>query len=110
MDNKRSTKSQENNRGMYTMQKTQGISYRSPSTAPSPDFRVNEERPFQYTGIDYCGPVHIRTASHTEKNYIALMTCAATRIIHLELARDLSATSLEEVRRKERIAKVNVIR
>ena len=35
-----------------------------------------------------------KTASHTEKNYIALMTCATTRIIHLELMRDLSATSL----------------
>ena len=33
----------------------------------------------------------MRTASHTEKNCIVLMTCAATRMIHLELVRDLSA-------------------
>ena len=77
-----------------TCKKLEGVSYRSPPTAPLPDFRVNEERPFKYRGIDYYGPVHIRTASHTNKNYIALMTCATTRMIHLELVRDLSATSL----------------
>ena len=35
----------------------EGISYQSPPTAPLLDFRVNKERPFQYTGIDYFGPV-----------------------------------------------------
>ena len=59
-----------------------------------PDFRVNEERPFKYTGINYCEPVYIKTTSHTKKNYIALITCAATRMIHLQLVRDLLATSL----------------
>ena len=60
----------------------EGISYQSPPTASLPDFRVNEERPFKYTGIDYCGPVFIKTAIHTERNYIVCMTCAATRMIH----------------------------
>ena len=77
-----------------TCKRLEGVSYRSPPTAPLPDFRVNEERPFKYTGIDYCGPAYIRAASHIKKNYIALMTCATTRMIHSELVRDLSATSL----------------
>ena len=68
----------------------EGISYRSPPTTPLPDFRVNEERPIKYTNTDYCGPVFIKTASHTEKKYVGLMTCAATRMILLELVRDLS--------------------
>ena len=65
-----------------TCKKLEGISYRSPQTASLPDFRVNEERLFKYTGIDYCGTVYIKKASHTEKNYIALMTYAVTRTIH----------------------------
>ena len=77
-----------------TCKRLEDFAYQSPPTAPLPDFRVNEERPFKYTGTDYCGPVYIKTASHTEKNYIALMTCAATRMIYLELVRHLSATSL----------------
>ena len=77
-----------------TCKRLEGISNQSPQTVPLSDFRVNEERPFKYTGIDYCGPVYIRTAGHINKDYIALMTCAATRMIHLELVRDLSATSL----------------
>ena len=36
----------------------------------------------------------MRPASHTKKNYIALMTCAATRMIHLKLVTDLPAASL----------------
>ena len=77
-----------------TCKRLEDFAYQSLPTSPLPDFRVNEERPFKYTGTDYCGPVCIKTASHTEKNYIALMTCAATRMIYLELVRHLSATSL----------------
>ena len=97
---------------MYNMKKLEGISYLSPPTVPSPDLGVNEERPFKYTGINYCGPVYIKAASHSEKNYIALMTCAATSMIHLEFVRDLSATysMFEEIHWKKRIAKINVIR
>ena len=75
-----------------TCKRLEGISYRSPPTVPLPDFRVHQERPLKYTGIDCCGPAYMRTASHTEKNYIVLMTCAAARMIHLELVRDLSVT------------------
>ena len=77
-----------------TSKKTEIISYRSPPTLPLPNFRVNQERLFKYTGIDCCGPVYVKTASCTKKNYIALMTCVATRMIHLGLVRDLSAASL----------------
>ena len=51
-----------------TCKRLEGISYLSPPTAPLQDFRVNEERPFEHTGIGYCGPVYIKAASHTEKN------------------------------------------
>ena len=77
-----------------TWKRLERISCLSPTRVVLPNFRVNEEIPFKYTGIGYSGPVYIKVASHTEKNYIALMTCAVTRTIHLELVRDLSVTSL----------------
>ena len=77
-----------------TWKRHERISCLSPATVLLPNFRVNEERPFKYTGIGYCGPVYIKVASYTEKNYIALITCAVARIIHLELVRNLSVASL----------------
>ena len=117
-----------------TCKRIKRISYRSPPTMSLPDFRVNEERPFKYMGINYCGPVYINTASHTKKNYIDLSTCAAIRMIHLELVRfisnitcsifeeirihlelvrfisNITCSIFEEIRRKKRIAKINVTR
>ena len=83
-----------------TCKRLEGTPYQSSPTAPLPDFRVNEGRPFKYTDIDYWGPVYTKTVGHTEKNCIALITCATTSMIHLEVVRDLSATSL--VRRLKR--------
>ena len=95
-----------------TCKRPKGILYRSLPTALSSDFRVDEERPFKYTGIDYCASAYIKTASHTKKNYIALMTCEATRMIHLELLKDYNITCLmfEDIRWKKSIAKINVVR
>ncbi|XP_055709929.1 uncharacterized protein LOC129805799 [Phlebotomus papatasi] len=55
--------------------------------------RVNAVHPFYQTGIDYCGPVYIKTPVRSRvvlKMYIALFTCLATRAIHLELVTDLT--------------------
>ena len=86
-----------------TCKRLEGTPYQSSPTAPLPDFRVNEGRPFKYTDIDYWGPVYTKTVGHTEKNCIALITCATTSMIHLEVVRDLSATSL--VRRLKRFGR-----
>ena len=53
---------------------------------PLPEFRVVLSEPFSTTGVDFAGPLYIRChAGETEKAYIALFSCAATRALHLEL-------------------------
>ena len=56
-----------------------------------PSFCVNQSRPFQYTGVDFTGPLHIRNGKEEKKAYITLFTCAVTRAVHMELAKDLTA-------------------
>ncbi|XP_046397751.1 uncharacterized protein LOC124164469 [Ischnura elegans] len=62
-----------------------------------PKERVQPSRPFLNTGIDYCGPVHIRSrngrGSTTLKAYIAVFVCFATKAIHLELVGNLTSES-----------------
>ena len=60
-------------------------------TSQLPSFRVNQSRPFQYTGVDFTGPLHIRNGKEEKKAYITLFTCAVTRAVHLELAKGLTA-------------------
>ncbi|XP_062713817.1 uncharacterized protein LOC115255489 [Aedes albopictus] len=58
--------------------------------------RVTPSRPFASTGIDYCGPVFVKTAyrkSTPTKAYIALFVCFSTKAVHLELVGDLSTAS-----------------
>ena len=62
-----------------------------------PAARVIPSRPFTTTGLDYAGPIQVRTTKgrghRSYKGYIALFICFATRAIHLELVGDLTTTS-----------------
>ena len=62
----------------------------SPNTPPLPEFRVNEVAPFTCTGIDFAGPLYLRTS---EKVWICLFTCAVVRAVHLEIITDMTAQS-----------------
>ncbi|XP_059049420.1 uncharacterized protein LOC131844524 [Achroia grisella] len=59
-----------------------------------PSERCTPTRPFLHTGIDYAGPINIRTSKgrghHSYKGYICLFVCMATRAIHLEVVSDMS--------------------
>lgn len=59
-------------------------------TAPLPSDRVNRSEAFQVVGIDFAGPLFIKTKTSSEKSYIALFTCATTRAVHLELVSSLT--------------------
>ena len=64
----------------------------APQMAPLPDMRVLRTRPFQHTGVDFAGPLYIKTnPGESAKAYIALFTCATTRAVHLELTADMTA-------------------
>lgn len=59
-----------------------------------PSARVQESKPFSYSGVDYAGPFLIsmtrRRGVRPQKAYICLFVCLSVKAIHLELASDLS--------------------
>ena len=70
----------------------EGAAYRSPPPPPLPTFRIREEPPFTHTGVDFAGPLYIRTtgSSATNKAWICLFTCCVVRAVHLEIVTDMS--------------------
>lgn len=63
--------------------------------ADLPASRVEPTRPFLRSGVDYAGPLHVKSrkgrGGQTTKAYIALFVCFATKAVHLELVSDLSS-------------------
>ena len=64
-----------------------------PRMADLPSERFDTGRPFSSVGLDFLGPVQVRKFRKTEKRYILLVTCLATRAIHLEIAESLETSS-----------------
>ena len=64
-----------------------------PSMSPWPSNKVIRSLPFQYTGLDYFGPLYIKHINYADsrKVWVCLFTCVAVRAIHLEIVADLSA-------------------
>ena len=62
---------------------------RVPRMGDLPDTRVKVSRPFEHCGLDYCGPFYVKKYRKTEKRYVLLITCLASRAIHLEMAGSL---------------------
>ncbi|XP_045497496.1 uncharacterized protein LOC123695635 [Colias croceus] len=60
-----------------------------------PAMRVNQNRAFLNSGVDYAGPIYLKTSRgrghHCTKGYICLFVCMSTRAIHLEAVTDLTA-------------------
>lgn len=62
-----------------------------------PAVRTMPARPFFHCGVDYAGPLIIRTshlrAAKTTKRYVAVFVCLSTKAIHLEAVTDLSTNA-----------------
>lgn len=56
---------------------------------PLPKDRVREASAFEVTGVDFAGPLYLKSG---EKAWICLFTCAVYRAVHLELCTSLSVT------------------
>ncbi|KAJ0181817.1 hypothetical protein K1T71_002539 [Dendrolimus kikuchii] len=60
-----------------------------------PTARATTSRPFLQSGLDYAGPIAVRTTKgrghKATKGYICLFICMATRAIHLEVVSDLTS-------------------
>ncbi|XP_047541323.1 uncharacterized protein LOC125074140 [Vanessa atalanta] len=59
-----------------------------------PPCRVIPDKPFANSGVDYAGPIAIRTSKgrghKSHKGYICLFVCMATRAVHIEAVSDLT--------------------
>ena len=72
----------------------EGRAYSYPKIPPLPESRVVMDEPFSTTGIDYAGPLYVKTVEMQHKNskvYILLFTCTTSRAVHLELTPDLGS-------------------
>lgn len=65
-----------------------------PATGDLPRARLDPfHRPFTNCGVDYFGPMIIKTGRRREKRWGALFTCLTTRAVHIELVSSLSTDS-----------------
>lgn len=77
-----------------TCMKAQGKPFKSPPVAALPDFRVRQSTPFSKVGIDFAGPLFVKSKTgEMVKSYLVLFTCCVTRALHLDLVADLTATT-----------------
>ena len=73
----------------------EGPHYQIPPPPPLPGYRVSQQPPFESTGVDFAGPLHIHYPGNHETNkvWLCLFTCAVIRAVHLDLVPDMSAPS-----------------
>lgn len=71
--------------------------------AELPTARVSAARPFTTTGVDYWGPIQVksqhRRAAPT-KAYVAVFVCFSTKAVHLELVADLTTAKFIQALRR----------
>lgn len=60
-----------------------------------PSTRITPSRPFLHAGVDYAGPISVKTwrgrAAKVYKGYIVIFTCFSTSATHLEIVTDYTA-------------------
>jgi hypothetical protein len=65
-----------------------------------PQTRVTPARAFIHSGVDYAGPIQLRTSKgrghHSYKGYICLFICMVTKAIHLEVVSELTSRGFLE--------------
>ena len=76
-----------------TCNKLERAPYSSSVPPDFPNFRTSEDPPFCHTGIDFAGPLFVKSKNGSEKAYVCLFTCCSMRAVHLELTPDLSVDS-----------------
>ena len=64
-----------------------------PRQADLPGVRFEDCSAFHNVGIDFFGPLLVKNQKKVEKRYCLLVTCLATRAVHLELTDSLDADS-----------------
>ena len=75
--------------------KLEGKPFLGPSPPPLPSFRLTEDPPFTYTGVDFAGPLHIKKlhGAGGHKVWICLYTCCVVRAVHLDIVPNMTTTT-----------------
>lgn len=73
----------------------EGLHYDIPPPPPLPKFRVSEQPPFTFTGVDFAGPLYIRYPGDTttSKVWLCLFTCCVICAVHLDLVANMTTTA-----------------
>jgi hypothetical protein len=65
-------------------------------TSNLPLYRTTPTRAFETTGVDFAGPFEYKVAKgEYGKAYLTLFTCATSRAVHLELVKNMEATTFK---------------
>ena len=69
----------------------QGQPVRAPSSPDLPEYRMDHMAyAFQFTRLDFAGPLFVKDGLKSSQCYILLLTCASNRAIYLELVPHMS--------------------
>ncbi|GFW88351.1 integrase catalytic domain-containing protein [Trichonephila clavipes] len=75
--------------------------------APLPRDRVTQTKIFEVTGVDYAGPLYLKSKA---KAWIVLFTCAVYQAVHFELVQSLTDSFIQALRRFiERRGRISVL-
>ena len=81
-----------------------GKSYSYPAAPDLPETRLQCDHAFIAVRLDYAGPIRVKNIfgenADLYKCWIALVTCASSRAVHLDLAVDCSAQEYIEVSKR----------
>ncbi|KAK6108680.1 hypothetical protein QQG55_32970 [Brugia pahangi] len=87
--------------------------FKLPTMADLPASRTTRSRPFARVGLDYLGPVNIRSDNGLTKRWVALFTCFTTRAVHLEVVKlfqPKAFTCFQKIYSKTRLSRINLKR
>ena len=72
--------------------KFEGKPYKVPQAPPLPSYRVKEAPAFSYIGLDYVGPLFVKSTSDEERKvWICWFTCCSTRAVHFEVVPNMTS-------------------
>ncbi|KAE9418538.1 hypothetical protein Angca_007516, partial [Angiostrongylus cantonensis] len=75
-------------------QRMNSLPYKYPTMEDLPARRVVRSHPFEHVGIDFFGPLSVKHDDDIRKIYGIIITCATTRLLHLELVHNMSTNAL----------------
>ena len=79
-------------RKCVTCARIQSRHYDAPA-APLPRARLTTQPPFSTTGVDFAGPLIVKSPHGPQKTYLVMFTCVVVRAVHLELIPDMTTNT-----------------